>query len=279
METLRRDLRYALRAFWKAPGFTALALLTLAVGIGVNATVFGFVNSLLLKPARVVRDPGSLVSVFTSDFSSGPYGTSSYPDYLSMKSGAPAFRALAAFSEEPAVIRIDETVERVATMAVTGEFFDLLGVRPVVGRAITPADEHPAAPPVAVIGYSLWQRVFGGAPSAVGAQVVVAGRSATIVGVAPERFDGLDLGAAFELWTPLEARNDPAARGDRGLSIVGRLAPGASVRLAQTQLDAIAASLAAICPARIAERWAVRTIHGRWPFSRTRGCIRAFEPR
>jgi predicted permease len=248
METLRQDLRYALRSFWKTPGFTALALVTLAIGIGVNATVFGFVNSLLLKPAPLVRDPGSLVSVFTSDFSSGPYGTSSYPDYLSMKAGAPAFRALAASSEGSAAIRIGETVERVGTMAVSGEFFELLGVRPAIGRALTAEDEQPAAPPVAVIGHTLWQRVFGGASSAVGAQVVVDGRSATIVGVAPDRFEGLDLGAAFELWTPLQARNDPAARGNRGLSVVGRLADGASMRQAQGQLDAVATSLAAMSP-------------------------------
>ncbi len=138
MDTLLQDLRYALRSFSKAPGFTALALLTFAIGIGVNASVFGFVNALLLKPAPVVRDPGSLVSVFTSDFSSGPYGASSYPDYLSMKAGAPALPRLAAFSEGSAVMRIDEQVERIRTTAVSGEFFDLLGVQPVAGRAIGP---------------------------------------------------------------------------------------------------------------------------------------------
>ena len=144
MDKLLQDLRYALRSFSKAPGFTALALLTFAIGIGVNASVFGFVNALLLKPAPAVRDPGSLVSVFTSDFSSGPYGTSSYPDYLSMKSGAPALQKLAAFSEGSAVMRIDEHVERVSTMAVSGEFFDLLGVQPVAGRAIGPGTRRRA---------------------------------------------------------------------------------------------------------------------------------------
>ena len=84
MEKLLQDVRYAIRSFAKAPGFTALALLTIAVGIGVNATVFSFVNALLLRPAPAVRDPRTLVSVFTSDFSSGLFGTSSYPDYLSV---------------------------------------------------------------------------------------------------------------------------------------------------------------------------------------------------
>ena len=249
MDTLLQDLRYALRSFSKAPGFTALALLTFAIGIGVNASVFGFVNALLLKPAPAVRDPGSLVSVFTSDFSSGPYGESSYPDYLSMKAGAPALRRLAAFSEGSAVMRIGDHVERMSTTAVSGEFFDLLGVQPVAGRAIGPGDTQAGAPPVGVIGYNLSQRAFGGTPSALGRQVSVDGRSMTIVGVAPERFDGLDLGAAVELWTPLEARDSPAARDNRGLSIVGRLEQRSSLRQAQSQLDAIAASLAATSPA------------------------------
>ncbi len=249
MDMLLQDLRYALRTFAKTPGFTALALLTIATGIGVNTTVFGFVNALLLKPTPGLREPGSLVSVFTSDYSSGPYGTSSYPDYLSMKSGTPAVQGLAAFSEGSAVMRIDASVERIRTMAVSGEFFDLLGVQPVVGRGIGTGDAQPGAPPVAVIGYNLWQRAFGGAPSAAGAQVTVDGRSVTIVGVAPERFDGVNLGGVFELWTPLELRNDPALRGNRGLSIVGRLQRGASILQAQSQLDAIAAGLASTSPA------------------------------
>ena len=249
MDKLLQDLRYALRSFAKSPGFTALALLTFAIGIGVNASVFGFVHALLLKPAPAVATPESLVSVFTSDFSSGPYGTSSYPDYLSMKSGAPALQKLAAFSEGSAVLRIDENVERVSTMAVSGEFFDLLGLQPAAGRAIGLGDTQPGAPPVGVIGYTLWHRAFGGSSSALGKQVTVDGRSVTIVGVAPERFDGLSLGAAFELWTPLEARDDPAQRGNRGLDVVGRLARGTSMQQAQSQLDGVAASLAASSPA------------------------------
>ena len=250
MDRLLQDVRYALRSFFKSPGFTGLALLTIGIGIGVNAAVFSFVNALLLRPAPVVRDPGSLVSVFTSDFSSGPYGASSYPDYLSIKSEASAFAGLAALADGPVTnMRVGETVHRVRTTAVSAEYFNLLGVRPVLGRAISDADTAPGAPGVVIIGHGLWLRAFGGGESALGAAVTIDGRPLTVIGVAPERFSGLMLGPLVEVWTPLAVRTDPSERGNRGFSIVGRLREGVGLRQAQTQLDAIAARLAADHPA------------------------------
>jgi putative ABC transport system permease protein len=249
MDRVLQDLRYAVRSSAKTPGFTALALLTIATGIGINATVFSFVNALLMRPAPGVRDPGSLVSVFTSDFSSGPFGTSSYPDYVSIKSSAAVFRQLAAFREGSGLVRIDGNTERLRTMAVSGEFFDLLGVQPVAGRPIAATDAAAAAAPVAVIGFDLWHRAFGGDPSALGKLVAIDGRFLTIVGVAPEKFDGLSLGSTIEVWTPLIGVDTPAARGNRSLSIVGRLNDRATLREAQTQLDEIAGRLAASFPA------------------------------
>jgi predicted permease len=247
MDRLLQDLRYAIRSFAKAPGFTALALLTIALGIGVNATVFSFVNALLLRPAPAVREPGRLVSVFTSDFSSGLFGSSSYPDYLSIKEDATALDGLAAFTEGAANMAVGNATSRVRTSAVSAEFFDVLGLRPALGRNLGTADSSPDAPPAAVIGDALWQRVFGGSPSAVGSQVVLDGRSLTIVGIAPPRFSGLNLGAPLEIWTLMPVQ--PAAnRGNRGLSLVGRLREGSSLRQAQAQLDAIAARLAAEFP-------------------------------
>src|SRR5262245_59124374 len=102
MDSWLQDLRYALRGLAKAPGFTALAVVTMAIGTGANATVFGFINALLVRPAPAVADAGSLVAVYTSDFSSGPYGLTSYPDYVSLKSEATAFRRLAAEQSGPA---------------------------------------------------------------------------------------------------------------------------------------------------------------------------------
>jgi predicted permease len=185
--------------------------------------------------------------VFTSDFSSGPYGSSSYPDYLSIKEQATAFDGLVAFTEGAANLAVGNATYRVRTSIVSVEFFDLLGLSPALGRHLSTADSTPDAPPVAVIGYALWQRAFGGSPSAVGSQVVYDGRSLTVVGVAPPRFSGLNLGAAIEIWTTIPVQNAPG-RGNRGLSIVGRLREGSSLRQAQTQLDAIAARLAAEFP-------------------------------
>jgi predicted permease len=244
MDRLLQDLRYALRSFAKSPGFTALALLTIGIGVGVNATVFSLVNALLLRPSPGVPDHGSLVSVFTSDFSSGPYGSSSYPDYVSLKTDASAFRGLAAFREAPvSMMRVAGAMERVRPAAVSDEFFDVLGMRPAAGRLISAADAGSAAP-VGVIGYNLWQRSFGGAASAIGAHVTLDGQPLTIVGVAPPRFDGLSLGAQTEVWTRLADRTIPAERSHRWLSIVGRLREGSSLRQAQSQLDAVARRLA-----------------------------------
>jgi predicted permease len=247
MENLLQDLRYAVRSFAKTPGFTALALLTIALGIGVNATVFSFVNALLLRPAPAVRDPRTLVSVFTSDFSSGPFGSSSYPDYLSIQETATAFEGLAAFTEGAANMATGNAMYRVRTSTVSPELFDVLGVTPAVGRRLGAADSTPDAPPAAVIAHGLWHRAFGGSPSAIGSQVVLDGRPLTIVGVGPPRFSGLSLGMGIDIWTPLPVQS-ASSRGSRGLSIVGRLRDGSSLRQAQTELDAIAARLAAEFP-------------------------------
>ena len=248
VETILQDVRYAFRGLGKAPGFTAVALVTLATAIGANATVFSFVNALLLSPPAGVRDPGALVAIYTSDFSSGPYGASSLPDYESIRTDASAFSELAAFREDAAtLVRFGEEAERVRTMAVSGEFFPILGVRPVAGRLITPSDTAPEQPPVAVIGHALWQRAFGSDPAAVGTTLTANGVPYTVIGVMSADFTGLNLGGAFDVWTPL-VRGGPSNRGNRSLSIVGRLAEGSSLVQAQAQLEGVAARLAAEYP-------------------------------
>jgi putative ABC transport system permease protein len=165
-----------------------------------------------------------------------------------MKNDATAFSQLAASQEGGDVLlRIGDAVERVRTMAVSREFFAVTGVRPAAGRLLGPGDFDRSAPAV-VIGYTFWQRAFGGRADAVGQPISLAGIPHTIVGVAAPRFDGLSLGSTFDLWTPLAADNGPSARGNRGLSIVGRLQKGTSLRQAQAQLDGVAARLAAAYP-------------------------------
>ena len=248
MDTLLQDVRYAIRGWLKAPGFTVVALATMAMAIGVNATVFSFVNALLLSPPPGVRSPSTLVAVYTSDFSSGPYGESSYPDYVSIQSTG-IFAQLAAFSEPPpTLLRIGDQTERVRTLSVTANFFEVVGVQPLAGRVLGPADLAEGAAPAALIGETLWHRSFGARPSAVGETIAINGAPRTVVGIVPAEFNGLYLGTAYEIWTPLAPETDAEARGNRGLSLVGRLAPGIDRVQAQAQLDGVAAQLASAFP-------------------------------
>lgn len=250
MDTLLQDLRYAVRMIAKSPGIAAIAFLTIGVATGANATVFGFVSALLLRPAPGVVEPGSLISVFTSDYSSGPYGSSSYPDYLSLKSDAPAFSRMAAELDNSAgVVQIGERVERVPVSSVTPEYFDLLGVKPALGRLITAGDAEPGAPDVVVIGYNLWSRTLAKDPLILDTTLTANGRTYSIVGVVAEGFEGLDLGGAVQVWKPLvPPPASPQARGNRSLSIVARLRDGISLREAQTQVSGLAARLAQAHP-------------------------------
>ena len=250
MSSVVQDLRYALRTLGRAPVFTAIALVTLAVGTGANVTVFSFVNALLFKPAPGVMDPGSLIAVYTSDFSSGPYGGSSYPDFVSLQQQASAFGDIAGESGgDIAALRSRTTVERVRLAAVTGTYFGLLGLRPALGRLIATSDTNASAPPVAVIGNDLWRRAFARDPGVVGSSVVLNGTAFTVVGVAPAGFRGLELGRAADVWMPdIPPPASAKSRGNRGMSIVARLRPGVSLSEAQTQLSGIAAQLASAYP-------------------------------
>ena len=250
MDSLMMDLRYAFRGLAKSPAFTAIAVLTLAIGTGANATIFSFVDSLLLRPASGVTRPSSLTAIYTSDFSSGPYGDSSYPDYLALKSDATAFTELAAYQDDAiAVLRIGDATERARVAVVSGAYFSMLGVRPALGRLLTDSDTHANAPPAAVISHALWRRGLGSDPGVLEKTISVAGNAYTVVGVAPAEFTGLELGRAFDLWTPLvEHAAAPAERGNRGLSIVGRLREGVTRQQAQAQVSTIAAALARAYP-------------------------------
>jgi putative ABC transport system permease protein len=245
VDHLAQDIRYALRVLVKSPAFTAITILTVAIGTGANATVFSFLSALLFRPAPGVANPDSLVGIYTSDFSSGPYGDSSFPDYETLARETSAFQSIAAeHGGATGVVRVGDVVERVRISAVTGDYFHLLGLKPALGRLLTPADGEPGSPPVAVLAHSLWRRAFASDPGVLGSNLNVNGRSYTIIGVTPERFDGLDLGRAMDLWTPFESTPSTADRGSRSMSIVARLAPGMTVKMAQDQVTALATRLA-----------------------------------
>src|SRR6185503_20516181 len=158
MQNFLQDVRYGLRVIVKARAFNALALLALALGICANTTIFSFINGLVLRPLTGVKDPDRLVAVYTSDFSSGPYGGSSYPDYLDFRSQADAFEDLAA--HESALLNLSgegDSAERVRGHYVTANYFTILGVKAKFGRTLQASDDTPSASPVMVISEEFWQ--------------------------------------------------------------------------------------------------------------------------
>ena len=251
MDTLLQDLRYAARTLVRTPGWTTMAVLTLALGTGANTAVFGFVDALLFRPAPGVHAPGRLMTVFTSDFSSGPYGETSYPDFISIAAEVPAFERVAAEDDNlVAPIRIGDEVERVRVARVSGGYFGVLGVGTTRGRPLAEADAASGAADVVVISDHFRARAFASESSVLGTTVTLNGRVVTIVGVAQPRFRGLDLGRAIDVWMPLVPPDaPPASRGDRGFAVIGRLKPGSSRSDAQTQLTALAGRLAQTYPA------------------------------
>ena len=248
--TILQDIRYGLRMIAKAPGFTLLATLALALGICANTTIFSFINGLILRPLTGVKDPDRLVAVYTSDYSSGLYGGSSYPDYVDLRDQADVFENLAAFDQTVLNASGESEAERLRGFVVTGNYFDLLGVRAQLGRTLQPSDDQPANAAPVVISDSLWQRRFSADPAVVGKTLRLNDKLYTIVGVTEPSFRGMRLGLPPEFWLPTTANPDfsTGKRDDRGIQLVGRLKPDVSLAQAQTQLTTIAARLAQAYP-------------------------------
>ncbi len=251
MDRVLQDFRYGSRSLLRSPVLSLVAVLTIGLGAGANATVFSFVDALLFKPVAGVEDASKLVAVYTSDFSSGRYGTSSYPDFMSVAEGATAFKALAAYADNPgAIVTINGATERINHAAVTANFFDVIGSRPAAGRYFAPFDAAPDAPPAVIVSYSLWTRMLGSSHAAIGTPMTFGGRTYTVIGVASPRFVGLDFNRARDIWTLLNPPSPaPEARGSRTINIIGRLQNGATLQDAQTEVTTIAARLAAAYPA------------------------------
>jgi predicted permease len=249
------DIRYAIRGLIKRPGFTAIAVLTLALGIGANTAIFSVVNATLMRPLPV-SDPKRLVFVFN-----GPAGNVfSYPDYAAFRDQNNVFDGLIAWGGISASLNSDNQTDLVSGAIVSGNFFDVIGMRAQLGRVIsTEDDKTPGAHPVVVISQGLWQRRFAGDPSVVGRQLLLNGNTFTVIGVLPPGFDGLQLGAVRDLYVPLMMQatmRPPRAgysgeknpdllqvRGNRWLFSVGRLKPGINAGQAQASLALIAKQL------------------------------------
>ena len=251
MQNFLQDVRYGLRMIAKARAFTVIALLALALGICANTTIFSFINGLVLRPLTGVKDPERLVAVYTSDYSSGLYGGSSYPDYVDFRTQADAFEDLAA--HESALLNLSgegDGAKRLRGRYVTSNYFTILGVTAKLGRTLQASDDTPSASPAVVISDEFWQSRFNSDPNVVGRTLKLNTQSYTIVGVTESSFRGLRVGLPPQFWLSMPAQEEFTSpeRGSRSIDIVGRLKPGVTLEQAQGQMTTIGARLAQAYP-------------------------------
>ena len=244
MQTLLHEIRYALRTLIKSPGFAAIAILALALGIGANTAIFSVVNAVLLRPLPYPEsDRLVMLREKTSTF---PNGSVSYPNFLDWRAGQRSFTDLTLTRRETYNFSPmgGGTPERVGGGRVTFNFLAVMGLKPLMGRDFTEKDDVPGAAPVALISERLWKSKFGSSPSVLGKQVMVDGIAREIVGVLP---DDLRFPRLAEMWVPLaELRKDEGVlrRGNHpGFSVLGRLKPGVTLKQANADLDTIAVEL------------------------------------
>jgi predicted permease len=207
LANLFADVRFALRWLRRSPAFTAIAIASLAIGIGFNTALFTIVDALVFRPLPVER-VDRLVDVFTTGSDDDQYATSSYPDFLDFKSQNQVFSDMLAYSPAMGAVKLTDRSRLALGETVTGNYFQMLGVRAIAGRTLVPDDDKPGAPRVAVISYRLWNREYGLSPSTIGQSIQIHGQPYTIVGVAPRTFTGMLPLLGPELWTPLAYVDD-----------------------------------------------------------------------
>jgi len=251
-EDLWQDFRYALRTLRQKPGFTAVALMTLALGIGATTVMFTVINGVLLKPL-LYTDPDRLVQVEEQTKGQvtliwGDRWAFAYPNYLDCKRAIRSL-SLAAWRYNRGTVSQPGEAAYVEGVEMSSELFPVLGVAPFRGRAFVPEDDRPGARPVMILGYRLWQNHFGGSPAVIGSPVVFDGKPYTVIGIAPAalRLSGDEI----DLYTPLGQDSSPSMqRRDRhfGINVFARLRAGATQVAAQSELDLMGARLAAQYP-------------------------------
>ncbi len=246
MTTLLQDLRYGLRMLRKAPGFTLIAVLTLALGIGGTTAIFSLIHSVMLK-SLPVADPARLYRIGDGNdccMEGGPqdrWGMFSYPLYERLKTNLPEFEQITAFETGPGQMSVrrdrDQLAKPLITEYVTGSYFSVFGIRPYAGRLMSESDDQPSAAPVAVLSYHAFQSTYGSDPAVIGSSFMIEGKPFTLIGVAPPGFFGETLRSdPPALWIPLQ--QEPLIRGEgtllrqpitAWLRVIGRLKPGASI--------------------------------------------------
>ncbi|MBX3277542.1 MAG: ABC transporter permease [Acidobacteria bacterium] len=246
METLRQDLRFSLRMLWKNPTFTAVAVITLALGIGANSAIFSVVNAVLLKPLAYAN-PEQLVLINHNYPKINLRASVSAFGYVHYRDNAKSFSSVAALSGWPANLTGEGEPERLSGIQVTPNLFMTLGAHPAMGRVFAPDEDQTGKNRVVVLSHAFWQRRFGGDPSILNRQIALNGENHTIIGVMPATFQfGRELGQITDLWAPLVFTPEqltPARLTFEFLFVLARLKDGVTMQQAQSEMDAIAASL------------------------------------
>ena len=238
-----RDLRFGARMLMKTPGFTAIAVLALALGIGGSTTIFSSINALLLRPMPLIQDQERLVYIsqyFTKlpDLDAG----TAFPDYLEFKKQVTTLEGLAAIQPATFIISGGDKPERYLGGQISAEAFSFLGVQPILGRQFRPEEDQLNAPPVALIGYDIWQNHFAGDRSVVGKTATINGKQATIIGVMPK---GWRFPEICDLWMPLQMDEKDYPRGNFFLDCIGKLKKGVTIAQARAEMEAISRRIAA----------------------------------
>lgn len=252
-----RDFRHAFRVLAARPGFTLVAALSLALGMGANSAIFGLIDALWFRPLAVPKS-SEIVRVFSvTDQNRG--GMLSYPEYLDLKNQATQMREVLAIGGRGARLVQGNRHQLLSLNMVSSNFFTALDVKPALGRVFTPQDEaDPSRPPAVLLGDSCWRRYFGGDPNIVGKQIRIQrvhDDLYTVIGVLPKSFRDIDTGSDRDLWFSRQAwarlgdTSELEARGNRWFQVLGRLGPGATEKSANAQVETIASRMAAAWPA------------------------------
>src|SRR3954454_803927 len=258
METLLRDIRFGFRQLIKKPGFGALAIISMALGIGANTSIFSLVDTVLLRPLAV-KEPSRLVELYGTLHNGAEWSLQSYPNYKEYRDRNTVFSGLFVYRLVVSSLTINNSSQRVWGYLVSGNYFDVLGVKPMLGRAFLPEeDQTPNSHPVAVVSYNCWQRRFGGDPAVVGRTVEFNSRPFTIIGVAPKGFIGTEVAYDPEMFIPMmmvptiePGSKSLERRDNNSMFCVGRLKPGVTFAQAKAELETITAQMAQDYPENV----------------------------
>jgi predicted permease len=239
------DVRYALRQLRRSPWFTATAILMLALGICATSTALSWIEGTMLRPVPGAHDPGRLVSIMRGTWNISPTPPFSYPDYRDLRDANRTFSGILGYHHDWATLTAGQSPQRIYAAQVTGNYFDLLGIKPLLGRFFRPDEEaRLGGVPYVVLGYSLWMTKFGGDPAILGKSIELQHQPFTIIGVAPKGFMGCMPAIREDLWAPLAPSTAPGSndwrilhREDPWLNVIGRLRPGVSREAATQDLE------------------------------------------